>query len=163
MLLCLQTSLCVSAPVSLYSCTVLIKSLGIWFTVAVSTVFAPVRATYPPRRGRILSRLCQPCDMVANHLPGPTRRQDCLGKRSMAEARDLQGLDVLAFRVGREIWHGSIRTSTVSATDEKVTALIDWFDGSSIETVVLAGRGSASAALSRKNLGLRRGHGVRGL
>ena len=50
-LLCLQTSLCVSAPVTLYSCTVLIKSLGNCSTVAVSTVFAPVSATHATRRG----------------------------------------------------------------------------------------------------------------
>ena len=46
---------------------------------------------------------------------------------------------MLAFKVLRETWHGSIRTGTVSSTDNTVTALIDWFDGSKSETVTLAG------------------------
>ena len=71
--------------------------------------------------------------------PGDADEEAPTGQRSLADARALEGFDVLAFKVGRETWHGSIRPGTVSSDDNTVTARIDWFDGSKSETVILAG------------------------
>ena len=70
---------------------------------------------------------------------GVAEKEVRTGQRSLADARALEGFDVLAIKVARETWHGSIRPGTVSSDDNTVTALIDWFDGSKSERVILAG------------------------
>ena len=70
---------------------------------------------------------------------GVAEKEVRTGQRSLADARALEGFDVLAIKVARETWHGSIRPGTVSSDDNTATALIDWFDGSKSERVILAG------------------------
>ena len=55
----------------------------------------------------------------------------------MEAAGKLAGGDVLKLHVGKEAWLGSV--ISISCTDEAVTALMEWFDGSERRDVRLAG------------------------